>query len=130
MELLSRQYADVLVAAPLGRIDHAASASLEQRLVPLVADAGTRLAGVVLDFGGVVYISSVGLRVLMIASKSMRAQGKPISVAALQPVVSEIFTISRFDKVLPVFSSVRDALANVSPAAQRAFDADPESPRA
>ncbi|HEY1458590.1 MAG TPA: STAS domain-containing protein [Casimicrobiaceae bacterium] len=130
MEFLSRQYADVLVAAPLGRIDHAASASLEQRLVPLVADAGTRLAGVVLDFGGVVYISSVGLRVLMIASKSMRAQGKPISVAALQPVVSEIFTISRFDKVLPVFSSVRDALANVSPAAQRAFDADPESPRA
>jgi anti-sigma B factor antagonist/stage II sporulation protein AA (anti-sigma F factor antagonist) len=130
MEFLSRQYADVLVAAPLGRIDHAASASLEQRLVPLVADAGTRLAGVVLDFGGVVYISSVGLRVLMIASKSMRAHGKPISVAALQPVVSEIFTISRFDKVLPVFSSVRDALANVSPAAQRAFDADPESPRA
>jgi len=130
MEFLSRQYADVLVAAPLGRIDHAASASLEQRLVPLVADAGTRLAGVVLDFGGVVYISSVGLRVLMIASKSMRAQGKPISVAALQPVVSEIFTISRFYKVLPVFSSVRDALANVSPAAQRAFDADPESPRA
>jgi len=130
MEFLSRQYADVLVAAPLGRIDHAASASLEQRLVPLVADAGTRLAGVVLDFGGVVYISSVGLRVLMIASKSMRAQGKPISVAAFQPVVSEIFTISRFDKVLPVFSSVRDALANVSPAAQRAFDADPESSRA
>ena len=130
MEFLSRQYADVLVAAPSGRIDHAASASLEQRLVPLVADAGARLAGVVLDFGGVDYISSVGLRVLMIASKEMRAQRKPIAVAALQPVVAEIFTISRFDQVLPVFSSVRDALASVSPAAQRAFDTDPEAPRA
>jgi len=127
VEFLSRQYADVLVAAPTGRIDHAASASLEQKLVPLVTDAGTRLAGVVLDFGGVVYISSVGLRVLMIASKSMRAHDKPIAVAALQPVVAEIFTISRFDKVLPVFASVRDALGQVSPAAQRAFDADSEA---
>ena len=39
----------------------------------------------------------------MIAAKQMRARGARIAVAALQPVVAEIFAISRFDSVLEVF---------------------------
>ncbi len=58
----------------------------------------------VLDFAGVDYISSVGLRVLMIAAKQTRGNGARIAVAALQPVVAEIFAISRFDHVLEVVS--------------------------
>ena len=60
----------------------------------------------VLDFAGVEYISSVGLRVLMIAAPSRCAAGSArIAVAGLQPVVAEIFAISRFDMVLEVFPS-------------------------
>ena len=70
----------------------------------------------ILDFSGVEYISSVGLRVLMIAAKQMRARGARIAVAALQPVVAEIFAISRFDSVLDVYPTVRDAIAKLSPA--------------
>ena len=40
----------------------------------------------------------------MIAAKQMRAHGARIAVAALQPVVAEIFAISRFDRVLDVFA--------------------------
>ena len=42
---------------------------------------------------------------------------------ALQPIVAEIFAISRFDSVLEVFPSVRDALAAMSPEALAAYDA-------
>ena len=77
----------------------------------------------VLDFGGVPYISSVGLRVLMIAAKQMRSRHARIAVAGLQPVVAEIFAISRFDKVLEVFPAVRDALAAIAPIALGAYDA-------
>jgi len=122
VQLTSHLYADVLVAAPTGRIDHAAAGALERDLLPLVERAGADRGGVLLDFAGVDYISSVGLRVLMIASKSMRAHGRPIAIAALRPVVSEIFTISRFDQVLPVFPDVRNALASLSPVAAEAFD--------
>jgi anti-sigma B factor antagonist/stage II sporulation protein AA (anti-sigma F factor antagonist) len=59
----------------------------------------------------------------MIAAKQMRGRGARIAVAALQPVVAEIFAISRFDSVLEVFPSVREALAKVSPAALAAFEA-------
>ena len=59
----------------------------------------------------------------MIAAKQMRARGARIAVAALQPVVAEIFAISRFDNVLDVFPSVRDAVAKLSPPALAALDA-------
>ena len=59
----------------------------------------------------------------MIAAKAVRARGARIAVAGLQPVVAEIFAISRFDGVLEVFPAVRDALAAMSPAALAAYDA-------
>jgi anti-anti-sigma factor len=90
--------------------------------------AGTR--GLVLDFSGVDYISSVGLRVLMIAAKKMRTNGARIGVAALQPVVAEIFAISRFDGVLEVSQSVRSAIEKMSAPALAAFDAGHTRPPA
>ena len=122
MQLTLRQVADVVVAMPSGRIDHAAAGLLEAQLLPVLEQATNKHGAMVLDFASVEYISSVGLRVLMIAAKSMRAQGRPIAIAALQPVVAEIFSISRFDKVLTVYPTVRSALAKFSPAALAAFD--------
>jgi hypothetical protein len=40
----------------------------------------------------------------------------------MQPVVSEIFQISRFSLVVEVFATMREALASVSPQAAAAFD--------
>ena len=122
MTLPSRRYADVTVAAPAGRIDSESAARLEAAVVPLL-DADASPAGIVLDFARVDYISSVGLRVLMIAAKSVRARGGRIGVAALSPVVAEIFAISRFDAVVHVFPTVRDALAAISPSALASYAA-------
>ena len=122
MEFSSRHFVDTVVAVPIGRIDHGAAGKLEQSLAPLLAEAQSGSGGLILDFSGVDYISSVGLRVLMIAAKQMRGRGAHIAVAALQPVVAEIFAISRFDSVLEVYPSVRDAMARISPAALAVFD--------
>ena len=112
MQLASRQYGNIVVVAPSGRIDHTAAAPFEQALTPFLGDAAA--AGLVLDFAGVEYISSVGLRVLMIAARKMRGRRARIAVAGLQPVVAEIFSISRFNTVLEVFPMLRDALAALS----------------
>ena len=121
MDIGSRRYGDVVVAAPVGRIDHANADSLTAALAPLLESSGG--ATLLLDFSRVDYISSVGLRVLMIAAKEMRARRARIAVAGLQPVAAEIFAISRFDKVLEVFPVVRGALAAISPTALAAYDA-------
>ena len=123
VQFSSRQLADVVVASPTGRIDHGAARQFEESLLPLLDAAAPGQGGVLLDFSGVDYISSVGLRVLMIAAKQTRGNGARIAVAALQPVVAEIFAISRFDHVLEVFPSVRGALEKLSAPALAAFDA-------
>ena len=123
METSSLQYADVIVAVPVGRVDHRSAAALETALAPLIQTASTGHGVLVLDFAGIDYISSAGLRILMVAAKDLRAAGAKIAVANLKPVVAEIFAISRFDRVLGVFPSVRAAIEQFSPTALSAFDA-------
>src|SRR5436190_667473 len=122
MQFSSSQLADVTVAAPVGRIDHTGAGALEQALSPLLAQSGAAKGAIVLDFAGVDYISSVGLRVLMIASKEMRGHGARIVLAAPQPIVAEILAISRFDRVLEIAPSVRRALEWLPPPALAAYN--------
>jgi anti-anti-sigma factor len=123
VQVTSRQFADVIVAAPAGRVDHYSAAQLEQALLPLVEQSAIDKRALILDFSRVEYISSIGLRVLMVVAKKMHAHDAKVAVAALQPVVAEIFSISRFDRVLGVFPSVRGALERFSAPALEAFDA-------
>ena len=121
MDVSSRRFNDVVVARPAGRVDHAGADALQLGLAPITT-GGTESA-LVLDFAQVDYISSVGLRVLMMASKQVRARQARIAVVALHPVAREIFESARFQHVVEVFASVREALAALSPAALAAFDA-------
>ena len=122
MDFSSSRFADVIVATPTGRIDHTTADSLQALLAPLLSDAEGVSPSLLLDFGEVEYISSVGLRVLMLAARQVRARQARIAVAALQPIVDEIFAISRFNQVLEVFPTVRDALTAISPGAMAAYD--------
>ena len=117
MQIATRRIADTVVARPVGRIDHRSAEPFETALAPLLAEASARHAPLVLDLSGVDYISSVGLRVLMVAARQMREHQAPLLVAALQGVVAEIFAISRFDRVLVVAPTLDDALAQCSPEA-------------
>ena len=118
MEITNRVSGDMIVVAPSGRVDHATAADFERAVVPLLDAAAGPRAGLVFDLERVTYISSVGLRVLMIASKALRARGARIAVAAMQPVVAEILEICRFRAVVEVFTTVDEALDAMSPAAE------------
>lgn len=123
MQFSSCRFADVVVAAPVGRIDHPNAAPFEEALLPLLTRSGSGKQTLILDFAGVEYISSVGLRVLMTAAKQARTHESKLAVASLQPAVAEIFAISRFDRVFEVYPSVPGALAQLSAPALEAFNA-------
>jgi anti-anti-sigma factor len=124
VEFSSRSLADVVVGVPVGPIDHANAQALQEALAPVLDGPAPGTAALVLDLSGVDYISSMGLRVLMVAAKQLRARSVRIAVAALTPVVKEIFDIARFNHVTEVFPTVRSALDDISPAALAAFEAD------
>ena len=90
-----------------------------------VAEVSARLPQRVpacLDLGGLEYVSSAGLRCFMLASRQAKAQHGRIFVAALQPMVAEIFEISHFNLVFQVFPTVREALAAASSDAAASYD--------
>jgi anti-sigma B factor antagonist/stage II sporulation protein AA (anti-sigma F factor antagonist) len=121
VQFQSRHFDSVAVAMPAGRLDHSVAGDFEQLLLPLAQNAQNSC--LVVDFSRVDYISSVGLRVLMLAAKAMRARKARIAAVALQPIVAEIFAISRFNSVYELFPSVADALRAMSPDASTAYEA-------
>jgi len=110
METTNRVHGDVVVVAATGRVDHKTAAEFERAVVPLLDPATGARRGLLFDLEHVTYVSSVGLRVLMIASKSLRARGARVAVAAMQPVVAEILEICRFSAVVEIFPTVDAAL--------------------
>jgi anti-sigma B factor antagonist len=123
MNIKNKTYSNVLVLSPVGRIDHANSEDFRESIVPFVERCRQDGERLVLDLAGVDYISSAGLRCFMLAEKQTRAQGGTIVVAAMQPVVREIFEISRFTLVFETFPTVSEAIAKLSPAALKAYQA-------
>ena len=127
MDLSPEHYADVVVLAPTGRIDHGSADQFRSAVEPWLAGCraasndGSASHALVFDLAALAYISSAGLRVLMLASKQARPAGGRIAVAAMTPLVAEIFKISRFDVVFPTHASLADALAALSPDAAAAF---------
>jgi len=113
-------YGDVIAIAPSGRIDLTNAENFRDALLGAV-DRSKQ--AIVIDFSGIDYVSSAGLRSLMIASKAAKAKGVAIGIAALRPMVKEVFVISRFHLVFPLFDTVREALVKLAPDALPRFDA-------
>ena len=124
MEFSSLRLADVVIAAPSGRIDHASAEAFQVALEPILVATAAMGGSVVLDLSAVDYVSSVGLRVVMMAAKHLRARKARIAVVSLQPVVREIFEIARFNHVVELYPSMRDALRELSGPALDAYEAE------
>jgi anti-anti-sigma factor len=122
MDIGERRQANILVLAPVGRIDNLTSAEFQTRLLAAVTSSS---ADVVIDFSGVEYISSAGLRALMTASRQ-KPRERRLAAARLNAVVHEIFTISRFSHLVPIFATVEEASAAWETPAQP----EPSGPRA
>ena len=122
MPLSHRSYGAARVAALRGRLDHDNCEGFQADLAAHLDACIQESAALVLDMSGLEYVSSAGLRCLMIAAKQAATRSSRIVVSAPQPIVAEILQISRFNLVLPVFGTTREALASVSPQAAQAFD--------
>ena len=122
MPLPHRNYANVRAVTASGRLDHANCEGFRSDLAEHLDACAAAAQPLVLDLSGLEYVSSAGLRCLMLAAKEAGAQKVRMVVAGMQPVVAEIFQISRFHLVFDIFPSLRGALADLSPEAARVFD--------
>ena len=98
MQITDLRLDGVDVVAPAGRIDTTTVGSLEQRLSTLLAAPRPR---VVIDFSGVEYISSAGLRVLLVAARRVQQNGGALALCAMGDAVRQVFHLAGF---VPLFT--------------------------
>jgi anti-sigma B factor antagonist len=122
MECQTQELANVLLIRIAGRVDHTTAKLLQDQLLPQLDGSADANGKVVLDLSQVDYMSSAGLRVLTLAAKHCQKQQRDIVVASLQPLLQEVFRISRFDTLFKMFKTVQEALEMVSPAAASVFE--------
>ena len=106
MEISTRTSNDTHIVAIAGSLDSTTSPAAQKALEPVLAGAKK----VALDFSQLDYISSAGLRVLLGTAKQLRASGGGLRTFGMNETVKEVFDISGFSTILPVFPSEADAL--------------------
>jgi len=108
MTIATETTASATVVLLQGQINSANAAGLEAEILALV-NHGAR--GLVLDFAALDYISSAGLRMVLVLAKRLKQDGGQLVLCAMQPHVREVFDISGFLAILNVEGSRADALA-------------------
>ena len=100
----------VTVVAPAGRIDSTTSPALEQAIGRSL-DGGSRK--LVVDLERVEYISSAGLRVLLVAAKKLGGGKGALALCAMNDAVRQVFDLAGFLPLFVVDTTRDDAVATV-----------------
>ncbi len=111
MEISESRDGDVLVVAPVGRIDSATSPAFES-YVHRQLDAGERR--VLVDFSGVAFITSAGLRVMLTLARRLREGQGRLALCGLNVAVHEVFELAGFLPLFDIESGRETARARVT----------------
>ncbi len=105
MEIHEENQGGAAVVVPHGRVDSGSAPELEAHLLGHLGAGETQL---VVDFASVEYISSAGLRVLLMLAKKLQSTGGRLVLCAMPESVRLVFELAGF---LPIFEieETRDA---------------------
>jgi stage II sporulation protein AA (anti-sigma F factor antagonist) len=110
VEIREETKGEALVVAPVGRIDSVSSGELERHIVSRL-DGGTRR--LVIDLGGVEYISSAGLRVLLLSAKRLKPPAGTLVLCGIGPSVRTVLELAGFLPLFAVEPGLEQALTRI-----------------
>ncbi len=88
---------NTLIIAPVGQIDTQTSAEFQREIDSSLEG----IENLIFDFSEVKYISSAGLRVLLVTHKKMLTQGKMV-IRKVNDIVSDILDVTGFSELFEV----------------------------
>jgi stage II sporulation protein AA (anti-sigma F factor antagonist) len=111
MEILQDRAGGAAIVAPVGRLDGASAPALQRALAALDA-AGERR--IVVDLGGVDYISSAGLGVLFALAKHVRGLGGALALCGLGAQVRRVIELAGYMPHFTITATRDEAVAHVT----------------
>jgi anti-anti-sigma factor len=98
MTIAKNQAGEKLIISLEGRLDTTTAPELQGQLIPEF----DRVKHIELDFKQLVYVSSAGLRVLLLGEKMAKAKGGKMNLVNVSPEIQEIFEMTGFSEVLTI----------------------------
>lgn len=96
---LKKNYNDKELTIEVGnKIDTITAPDFENEIL----DEMGKFDSLILDFKNLKYISSAGLRVLVIVQKKLQPQNIPFTIVNVNDAIKDILTMSGFDKILNI----------------------------
>jgi len=110
MDITQERDGDVVVVRLMGRLDSSAAPAAEERLLAAVAGAAPSVA---IDMSELSYISSAGLRVILVAAKKVQQEKGKLALGGLGANVREVFAATGFDTIITIADDAAAAVAAV-----------------
>ena len=107
MEIREDQADGAIILAPVASVDSATAKAFEVRVLAAVNSGAGKI---VIDFAELDYISSAGLRVVLVGAKMTRAPRK-FALCGMKPHIREIFDVSGFARILTILPDRGAALS-------------------
>ena len=108
MQIETSKIDQTIVLTIKGRMDVIAAMEYEKTIAECLQRGDRKF---VVDLNALDYISSAGLRSLLTTAKKIKEVKGTANFCNIQGVVKEVFAMSGFDSILPIFKSVKDALS-------------------
>jgi len=102
MEAQVEEKGDVVVVRMEGRLDAASSPQLEKQIHSIIDTGHFKM---VLNFAGVDYLSSAGMRLMLAVSKKLKSLEGKVVACNLNPEVMEVIKMAGFDQVIEIYGS-------------------------
>lgn len=112
LEITDSEVSGTLVAHPSGKLDTLSAKSFETHLQNHVENG---VGPVLVDMKDVDYVSSFGLRSILIIAKRLAPFGRKLILFDLNPSVHDVLRVSGFLKIVTVTETLDEALGGMEP---------------
>jgi anti-anti-sigma factor len=108
MEIHDESVGDTCVVTAKGRLDGSASAAFAETIGGLIANPNPKL---LIDFAGVDFVTSAGLRAVLLLVKKIKATGGSFALCGVQDSVREVLDIAGFTGMFSIYPARAGAIA-------------------
>ena len=108
MEIRQRRSGDVLIADMVGRLDSRTAGPASTELNQLAQGGAGKL---LLNVRGLEYVSSAGLRAILVAAKLAQVNGGAMKICDANATVKHVMEVSGMSSLLRLYDTEKDAVA-------------------
>jgi anti-sigma B factor antagonist len=107
LEIQHQKTNDICIIQISGKLDSNTSPEFETKLMSFINSGESKI---LLDCKDLDYISSAGLRVLLLAAKVLKNSGGKIVLSSLKEHIHEVFNIAGFTSIFPIYPTSEEAI--------------------